>query len=98
MHFRQQDAVALLAIPLLVAAFKAGGAAWPTICLSLAGAVIVFAVASHEELSRQRRIATGAVIFAVDLGMVVFLYRVNLAQALNEQVAAACGSRAPEAR
>jgi hypothetical protein len=81
------DAVALLAVPLVVAAFKAGGAILPTICLSLAGAVVVYAICGHHEWAWGNRIAACTLVFAVAVGMVVYLYRVNLARELKEQAA-----------
>jgi len=87
MQFKPADFIALLAVPLLIAAFMAGGAVWPTLCLCLAGAIVVYIVAEHQELPWQRRIAISSVVFAVDLVMIIYLYRVNLTQALHEQVA-----------
>jgi len=87
MRFRRSDALALLAVPLVVAAFKAGGAVWPTICLMLAGASVVFASAGHEELGWKQRVGVCTLVFAVALGLVAYLYRVNLARELKEQVA-----------
>jgi hypothetical protein len=87
MQIKLADAIALLAVPLVVVAFIAGGAVWPTICLCLAGAIVVYVVAEHHELPWQRRIAISSVVFAVDLAMVLYLYRVNRVQALREQVA-----------
>jgi hypothetical protein len=87
MRFEQRDALALLAVPLIVAAFKAGNAVFATLCLCLAGAILVFALARHEELSWKNRIAVGALLFVADLASLSYLYRVNVAQELKEQVA-----------
>jgi hypothetical protein len=87
MRFEQRDALALLSVPLIVAAFKAGNAVFATLCLCLAGAILVFAVARHEELPWKHRIAVGALVFVADLASLFYLYRVNVAQELKEQVA-----------
>jgi hypothetical protein len=87
MRFRPPDAIALLAVPLLVAAFKAGGAIFSTICLCLSAGIIVMAITRHDELAWQSRGAMCALVVAVDLGMIFYLYRVNLARALKEQSA-----------
>src|SRR5713101_202762 len=87
MRLKSSDAIAFLAVPLVVAAFKAGGAILPTICLSLAGAVIVFAIGGHDELAWKHRIAVCSLVFVVAVGLVVYLYRVNLARELKEQTA-----------
>jgi hypothetical protein len=87
MRFRQLDAIALAAVPLVVAAFWAGGAILPTICLCLAGAIVVHVIAGHGELAWGPRLAASTLVFAVAVGMVVYLYRVNLAKELKPQVA-----------
>jgi hypothetical protein len=87
MRLKWPDAIALFAVPLVVVAYKAGGAILPTLCLSLAGAVVVFALAGHDELAWKHRIAGSTFIFAVAVGMVVYLYRINLARERNEKAA-----------
>src|SRR5216684_7792998 len=87
MHFEQRDAIALLAVPLIVAAFKAENAVFATLCLSLAAALAIFALARHDELPWKQRFALGALIFVADLATVFYLYRVNAARELREQAA-----------
>jgi hypothetical protein len=87
MRIKSADAIALLALPLLVAAFLAGGAVWPTVCLMLAGAIVVFVVAGHEDLAWKQRVAICTAVFTVDMAMMVYLYRVNVANALRAQIA-----------
>ena len=87
MRFEQRDALALFAVPLIVAAFKAGNAVFAALCLCLAGAILVFALVRHEELSWKHRLAGGALVFAAYLVTLLYLYRVNVAQELREQVA-----------
>ena len=86
MRFRQLDAIALAAVPLVVAAFWTGGAVLPTICLCLAGAIVVHVIAGHDELAWRHRFAASTVVFAGAVGMVVYLYRVNLPKELKQQV------------
>ncbi len=83
MHFEQRDAIALLAVPLIVAAFKAENAVFATLCLSLAAALVIFALARHDELPWKQRFALGALIFVADLATVFYLYRVNAARELR---------------
>src|SRR5215471_19910528 len=85
MPIRTPDAIALLAIPLVVVAFKVEGAILPTLCLCMAGAIVVYVIAGHEEVAWNHRIAVCSIIFLVALGMVVYLYRLNLARELKEQ-------------
>ena len=87
MHFEQRDAIALLAVPLIVAAFRAENAVFATLCLSLAAALVIFALARHDELPWKQRFALGALIFVADLATVFYLYRVNAARELREQAA-----------
>jgi hypothetical protein len=87
MEFRRGDAIALVAIPLVVVAFKAEGAILPTICLCLAGAIVVYAIAGHDELSWQRRVAICGLVTVLDLAVVSYLYKVNLAEERRQQVA-----------
>jgi len=53
----------------------------------LAGASVVYVIAGHDEVAWQHRIAICSLILVVAVGMVVYLYRVNLARALQHQVA-----------
>lgn len=87
MRFKRSDAVALVAIPLVVAAFKVEGAILPTICLCLAAGVIVLTVAGHEELAWNQRVAICSLVIVLDFVAIVCLYRVNLAEELRQQVA-----------
>src|ERR1051326_528033 len=87
MHLRSPDAIALAALPLVVVAFWAGGVILPTICLCLAGAIVVYAIAGHEEVAWKRRVATCGLVAVLDLTVVSFLYKVNLAAELKQQVA-----------
>ena len=87
MPSRPPDAIALLAIPLVVVAFMTGGVVFPTICLCLAGAAVVYVIAGHDEVAWKTRIAACSLVFFVALGMVVYLYRVNRARALQQQSA-----------
>jgi hypothetical protein len=87
MLFRQPDAVALLAIPLALAAFWAGGVVFPTICLCLAGTMVVYVIAGHDELAWKQRVAMCVLAAVLDLAVVSYLYKVNLARILREQVA-----------
>ncbi len=96
MCFRGSDAFALIAVPLVVAAFKTEGAILPTICLCFAGAVVVFAIASHNELSWQRRVAISALATVVDVVMLAYLYKVNLAKELKEQAAPLVAATLPQ--
>ena len=73
MRIKPADAIALLALPLVMTALLTGGTVWPTICMMLAGAIIVYAIAGHDELALQQRIAICTAVFAVDLGMMVYL-------------------------
>jgi hypothetical protein len=93
MEFRRGDAIALVAIPLVVVAFKAEGAILPTICLCLAGAIVVYAIAGHEELSWQRRVAVCGLATVLDLVVVSYLYRVNLTRELKAQAAPLVAAR-----
>jgi len=87
MRFRRSDAVALIAAPLVVVAFTVESAILPIICLCLTGAVIVYAIAGHDELSWQLRVAVCGLAAVMDLAVVSYLYRVNLATELKQQVA-----------
>ena len=86
MHFRQPDAIAILAVSLLVAAFKVESPVFPTICISLFAGIVIFAIVSHDELSWERRAAICALVGIADVAIVAYLYKVNLAKALKEQV------------
>jgi hypothetical protein len=87
MRFEQRDAVVLLAVALIVAAFKAGNALLATICLCLGGAILVFLLARHDELPWKHRLAGSALVFVAYLVTLFYLYRVNVTQELKEQVA-----------
>jgi hypothetical protein len=87
MRLREPDAIALLAVPLVVAAFWAGGAILPTVCLCLAGAVIVYAIAGHDELTWHQRVGVCMLATGADVAVLAYLYRVNLATELKEQAA-----------
>src|SRR5437899_12170441 len=87
MPSRPPDAIALLAVPLVVAAFLTGGVVLPTICLCLAGASVVYVIAGHDELSRRRRIVICVLVIAVDVVMLGYLYKSNLAGELRQQAA-----------
>jgi len=84
---RPPDAIALLSVPLVVAAFWTGGVVFPTICLCLALAAIVYVIAGHDELSRRRRVVICVLVTAVDVAMLAYLYKVNLAEELRRQAA-----------
>src|SRR6266498_3830242 len=78
MRFTQEDTIALLAVPLVVAAFKANGAVFASICLTLAGATIVLVVVRHGEFFwKQRFVICGFVVAGV-LALTAYLYQVNL--------------------
>jgi hypothetical protein len=87
MRFRPSDAVAFAAPPLVVVAFVAGGTIFPTVCLCLAGAAVVFAIASRGELAWQRKFALYAVAVIVDVALLSYLYKVNLAKELRQRSA-----------
>jgi len=87
MRFRQSDAIALASLPLAVLAFSVRGAVFPTVCLCMAGAIVVYAIAGHDEVAWKHRIAVCSLVFIVAVAMVVHLYRVNLAWALQQQSA-----------
>src|SRR5438309_10773985 len=86
MRFRRSDAVALILVPLVVVAVTVGSEILPIICLCL-GALIVYAIAGHHELLWQRRVAVCGVAAVLDLAVASYLYRVNLATELKQQVA-----------
>lgn len=96
MRFEQRDALALLAVPLIVAAFKAENAVFATLCLCLAGTIIVFAIGRHEELPWTQRFAVGALVFVADLAALFYVYRVNTAKELKEQVAPLAAASLPQ--
>jgi hypothetical protein len=87
MPSRPPDAIALLSVPLVLAAFMAGGVVFPTICLCLAGAAVVYVIAGHDEVAWKNRIAVCSFVLVVAVGMAVYLSRVNLARALQQQAA-----------
>ena len=87
MRFKPSDAIAFAAAPLVVVAFAVGGAIFPTICLCLAGAAVVFAIASRGELAWQRKFALYAVAIIVDVALLSYLYKVNLAKELRQRSA-----------
>jgi hypothetical protein len=87
MLFRQPDAIALAAVPLVVVALWAGGVVFPTICLCLAGTIVVYVIAGHDELAWKQRVAMCVLAAGLDLAVVFYLYKVNLARVLREQVA-----------
>ena len=78
--------MALIVVPLVVVAVTVGSEILPIICLCL-GALIVYAIAGHHELSWQRRVAVCGVAAVLDLAVASYLYRVNLATELKQQVA-----------
>jgi len=96
MRANWQDVVALLAIPLAIAAFKVGNTFFATVCLTLAGAVIVLAVAGHDELPWKHRLAVCAVIFVADLAALLSLYRVQKTEALRQEIAPLVAAALPE--
>ena len=87
MRLEQRDAIALLAVALIVAAFKAGNALLATFCLCLGGAILVFLLVRHEELPWKHRLAGSALVLVAYLVTLFYLYRANVAQELREQVA-----------
>ncbi len=87
MRFRPPDAPALAALPLVGLAFWTGGAVLPTVCLCLAGALIIHVIARHEELAWKRRVAICATVAALDLTAVVYLYKVDLVEEMRLQTA-----------
>jgi len=96
MRIEQRDALAFLAIPLIVAAFKAANAAFATLCLCLAGTIIVFAIGRHEELPWKNRLAAGALVFAADVAALFYLYRMDAAREFREQVAPLIAATLPQ--
>jgi hypothetical protein len=96
MRFEQRDALALLAVPLIVAAFKAENAVFATLCLCVAGALVVFAIARHDELPWRQRFAMSALIFAADMVTLFYLYRANAARELTEQAAPVIAAALPQ--
>jgi len=87
MRFRRSDAIALASLPLAVLAFWAGGVVFPAVCFCMAGAIVVYVIAGHDEVAWKHRIAVCSLVFIVAVGMVVYLYRVNRARALQQQSA-----------
>src|SRR5689334_18888892 len=87
MRITPPDAIVLAALPLVVLAFWAGGVVFPTICLCLAGALVVYAIAGHEELVWKRRFAICGMVTVLDLAVASYLYKANLAAELKQQVA-----------
>lgn len=87
MHLRPTDTIALVAAPLLITAFAVEGVIFPSFCMILAAAVLVFVIAGHDELPWQWRFGICAVVIPLDLGMVVYLFRVNFARELKAEVA-----------
>jgi hypothetical protein len=87
MRFRPSDAIALIVVPLVVVAFAAGGAIFPTICLCLAGAAIVFVIANHDDLASHRKWVLYGVAITVDLALLAYSYKVNLAIELKQRSA-----------
>lgn len=63
----------------MVVAIASGGTFFPTICLSLACAAVVFVIAGHDELVWQRKAALCALATAIDVALLTYLYKVNLA-------------------
>src|SRR5579863_1025605 len=96
MRFEQRDALALLAVPLIVAAFKAENAVFATLCLCVAGAMVVFAMARHDELLWRQRFAISALIFVADMVTLFYLYRANAARELTEQAAPVIAAALPQ--
>jgi len=96
MRANWRDAVALLVLPLAIAAFKIESAVFATLCLTLAGAVIVLAVAGHDEVPWKHRLAVCAVVFVADLGALLSLYRVQKAEELRQEVAPLVAAALPE--
>ena len=100
-RFRRSDAVALIAAPLVVVAFTVGSAIVPIICLCLAGAAIVYAIAGHHELLWQQRAAVCGLAAVLDLAVVSYLYKVNLAAAAScdgRPIAVECSTRERSAK
>jgi len=81
------DAIALLAVPLAVAAFNIESTVFAPVCMSLAAGLVLIAIARHDELRWQLRITACALIVAVAVGLIFYLYRVNRARALEQQLA-----------
>jgi len=96
MRVDRRDAVALLALPLAIAAFTVDNAVFATLCLTFAGAVIVLAIAGHDEVAWKHRLAVCAVVFAADLGALLYLYRAQKAEELRRQVAPLVAAALPE--
>jgi len=71
MRFRQSDAIALASLPLAVLAFSVRGAVFPTVYLCMAGAIVVYAIAGHDEVAWKHRIAVCSLVFIVAVAMVV---------------------------
>jgi hypothetical protein len=95
MRFDQRDAIALLAVPLIIAAFKAENSVFAALCLCLAGAMVVFAIARHDELLwKQRR--CWARSSSCRPGGALHLYRVNGARELTEQTAPIIAAALPQ--
>ena len=89
MRFSRSDAIALLAVPLVVVAFKVESSAFSTICMSLAGGLIVLAMADHDDFPWNQRAAACGLVVALDLGAIGYLYRVNLLRELVAPLIAA---------
>ena len=87
MRFRRSDAIALASLPLALLAFWPRGIVFPTVCLCMAGAIVVYVIGGHDEVAWKHRIAVCSLVFIVAVGMVVYLYRVNLAWTLQQQSA-----------
>src|SRR5712692_4028237 len=87
MRFRRSDAIALASLPLGLLAFWARGVVFPTVCLCMAVAIVVYVIAGHDEVAWKHRIAICSLVLIVAVGMVVYLYRSNLAWALQQQSA-----------
>jgi hypothetical protein len=96
MRFDQRDTIALLAVPLIVAAFKAENSVFAALCLCLAGAMVVFAIARHDELLWKQRFGLGAFVLLADLAALFYLYRVNGARELTEQTAPIIAAALPQ--
>jgi hypothetical protein len=87
MRFRRSDAIALASLPLALLAFWARGVVFPTVCLCMAVAIVVYVIADHGEVAWKHRIAICSLVLIVAVAMVVYLYRSNLAWALQQQSA-----------
>jgi hypothetical protein len=87
MRVDRRDAVALIAVPSVIAAFIVEGTLPATLLLTLAGALMVLAVAGHHELAWKHRFAACVFVFAADFCALLYLYRTNTVEERRQQVA-----------